>query len=133
MQSLNDIRLEVNKPVYDRLRSAGVDHLLAQHMAHLWIRDPLVIYGTCIIIHFPPFFLFSYPFLDNHIEIDDEENTDHFENIQSTNWQTVRFKPPPPHSLSVSISSLQFLRYPYVLLQIDWLACRVPCDGSLAH
>jgi glutamate--cysteine ligase catalytic subunit len=23
---------------------------------------------------------------------------DHFENIQSTNWQTVRFKPPPPHS-----------------------------------
>merc|ERR1711907_354563 len=23
---------------------------------------------------------------------------DHFENIQSTNWQTVRFKPPPPNS-----------------------------------
>ena len=21
---------------------------------------------------------------------------DHFENIQSTNWQTMRFKPPPP-------------------------------------
>ncbi|CAG2183908.1 unnamed protein product, partial [Oppiella nova] len=24
--------------------------------------------------------------------------TDHFENIQSTNWQTMRFKPPPPQS-----------------------------------
>jgi glutamate--cysteine ligase catalytic subunit len=26
----------------------------------------------------------------------DETDTDHFENIQSTNWQTMRFKPPPP-------------------------------------
>ena len=25
-----------------------------------------------------------------------ETDTDHFENIQSTNWQTMRFKPPPP-------------------------------------
>ena len=28
----------------------------------------------------------------------DEEETDHFENIQSTNWQTMRFKPPPANS-----------------------------------
>ena len=27
-----------------------------------------------------------------------EDDTDHFENIQSTNWQTMRFKPPPPNS-----------------------------------
>jgi len=26
----------------------------------------------------------------------DETDTDHFENIQSTNYQTLRFKPPPP-------------------------------------
>ena len=26
----------------------------------------------------------------------DEDDMDHFENIQSTNWQTMRFKPPPP-------------------------------------
>ena len=32
------------------------------------------------------------------IEIDDETQSDHFENIQSTNWQTLRFKPPPPNS-----------------------------------
>jgi hypothetical protein len=30
---------------------------------------------------------------DGHYE---ETDTDHFENIQSTNWQTMRFKPPPP-------------------------------------
>jgi glutamate--cysteine ligase catalytic subunit len=34
----------------------------------------------------------------DRIEIDDEKYSDHFENIQSTNWQTVRFKPPPPGS-----------------------------------
>ena len=33
------------------------------------------------------------------VELDDETESDHFENIQSTNWQTLRFKPPPPNSL----------------------------------
>ena len=47
--------------------------------AHLFIRDPLVIYS-------------------DRISIDDQKYSDHFENIQSTNWQTVRFKPPPPGS-----------------------------------
>ena len=32
------------------------------------------------------------------VELDDETESDHFENIQSTNWQTLRFKPPPPNS-----------------------------------
>jgi len=57
----------------------GIDELLARHIAHLFIRDPLVIYR-------------------DKLAIDDEKNSDHFENIQSTNWQTVRFKPPPPGS-----------------------------------
>mgnify|MGYP001123127041 CR=1 FL=1 len=26
----------------------GVDPLLARHVAHLWVRDPLVIYGKCL-------------------------------------------------------------------------------------
>jgi len=29
-------------------------------------------------------------------EVDDQTQTEHFESIQSTNWQTVRWKPPPP-------------------------------------
>lgn len=68
-----------DKDVYQKLIENGVDSLLSKHFAHLFIRDPLVIYS-------------------DKIEIDDEKNTDHFENIQSTNWQTVRFKPPPPSS-----------------------------------
>ena len=32
------------------------------------------------------------------VDQNDKEETDHFENIQSTNWQTMRFKPPPANS-----------------------------------
>lgn len=58
---------------------AGIDHLLAQHVAHLFIRDPLTLF-------------------EEKIHLDDANESDHFENIQSTNWQTMRFKPPPPNS-----------------------------------
>lgn len=57
----------------------GIDDLLAKHMSHLFIRDPLVIY-------------------EESIKQDNQKSTDHFENIQSTNWQTMRFKPPPANS-----------------------------------
>merc|ERR1719495_734139 len=55
---------------------------MAQHVAHLFIRD-------------------SVSLFTNKVKEDgdyDEDDTDHFENIQSTNWQTMRFKPPPPNS-----------------------------------
>ena len=32
------------------------------------------------------------------VELNDATQSDHFENLQSTNWQTLRFKPPPPNS-----------------------------------
>lgn len=75
----NDVPLTYDEAVYDRLREGGIDHLLAQHIAHLFIRDTVS--------------LFSEKVCQN-----DKEDTDHFENIQSTNWQTMRFKPPPPNS-----------------------------------
>jgi glutamate--cysteine ligase catalytic subunit len=56
-----------------------VDELLANHIAHLFIRSPLVIFNETI---------------DQNDSID----SDHFENLQSTNWQHMRFKPPPPGS-----------------------------------
>jgi len=75
----NDLDIPTDAESYKTLTDAGFDPLLARHFAHLFIRDPLVIYSDKIFI-------------------DDEKNSDHFENIQSTNWQTVRFKPPPPGS-----------------------------------
>lgn len=70
-------RVLVDQP---ELKLSGLDAPLATHIAHLFIRDPLVQFSETI-------------------DQDDEESMDHFENIQSTNWQTIRFKPPPVNSL----------------------------------
>ncbi|XP_017870758.1 PREDICTED: glutamate--cysteine ligase [Drosophila arizonae] len=75
----NDVKLTYDEAVYKRLIEGGIDHLLAQHVAHLFIRDTVSLFSE-------------------KVHQNDEEDTDHFENIQSTNWQTMRFKPPPPNS-----------------------------------
>lgn len=75
----NDVPLTYNESVYNSLRDGGIDHLLAQHVAHLFIRDTVSLFSE-------------------KVHQNDEEDTDHFENIQSTNWQTMRFKPPPLNS-----------------------------------
>uniref|UniRef100_T1IQF3 Innexin n=1 Tax=Strigamia maritima TaxID=126957 RepID=T1IQF3_STRMM len=78
-EKYNDLKLVYDEEIYKQLSDAGIDHLLAQHIAHLFIRDPISLFNE-------------------KIDQDDEHDTDHFENIQSTNWQTMRFKPPPPNS-----------------------------------
>jgi len=78
-EKYNDIELTYDEAIYQNLIHHDIDELLAKHIAHLFIRDPLVIFNELLIQ-------------------DDENSTDHFENIQSTNWQTLRFKPPPPNS-----------------------------------
>ncbi|KAG5747709.1 hypothetical protein H9Q69_006143 [Fusarium xylarioides] len=67
--------------VYDsdikrQLLEGGMDDRLATHFAHLFIRDPIVVF-------------------EEDLQELDLSKTDHFENIQSTNWQHMRFKPPP--------------------------------------
>ena len=56
----NDIDLEIDQPTLDMLQAHGIDDLLARHIAHLFVRDPLVIYNESIYV-------------------DDKENTNHFE------------------------------------------------------
>ncbi|ORY03394.1 GCS-domain-containing protein [Basidiobolus meristosporus CBS 931.73] len=75
----NDIPLVLDEQICQELMDNGVDEQLARHVAHLFIRDPLVIF-------------------EELLDQDDEVSSDHFENLQSTNWQTMRFKPPPPNS-----------------------------------
>lgn len=75
----NDTNTPYDEAIYNRVRKHGIDDLLAKHLAHLFIRDPLVVFSETI-------------------DQDDMNESDHFENIQSTNWQTMRFKPPPPNS-----------------------------------
>jgi len=76
----NDIPVPIDEETFKLLRDAGVDPALSQHIAHIFIRDPLVIFDGAVE------------------EVDDETQTEHFESIQSTNWQSVRWKPPPPRN-----------------------------------
>ncbi|KAJ6112206.1 hypothetical protein N7523_008267 [Penicillium sp. IBT 18751x] len=74
-----DPDLVVDEDIKKRLIEGGMDDVLATHFAHLFIRDPLVIFSE-------------------DLEELDLEKGDHFENLQSTNWQHMRFKPPPSGS-----------------------------------
>jgi hypothetical protein len=56
----NDIELVYDPEIYAQLRAADVDHLLAQHIAHLFIRDPISLFAE-------------------KINQNDEEEIDHFE------------------------------------------------------
>ena len=64
----NDIPVPIDEDKYRDLREAGIDPLLSQHIAHIFVRDPLVIFDGAVE------------------EVDDETQTEHFESIQSTNW-----------------------------------------------
>ncbi|KEY73745.1 hypothetical protein S7711_06322, partial [Stachybotrys chartarum IBT 7711] len=71
-----DPNLVIDPDIKAELLEGGMDDRLATHFAHLFIRDPIVIF-------------------EEDLEELDLNKTDHFENIQSTNWQHMRFKPPP--------------------------------------
>ena len=74
-----DPGLVVDEQIKTKLVDGGMDELLATHFAHLFIRDPIVIFAEDL----------------KELDLD---KSDHFENLQSTNWQHMRFKPPPSGS-----------------------------------
>ena len=82
-KAYNDIPCEVDEEMDSVLYQEGIDEMLTRHISHLFTRDPLVVF-------------------EGHVELDDDKSTDHFESIQSTNWQTVRWKPPPIPSTACS-------------------------------
>jgi glutamate--cysteine ligase catalytic subunit len=59
------------------LMKEKIDSTMSHHLAHLFVRDPLVQFQGAVT------------------EVDDKASVEHFDSINSTNWQTVRFKPPP--------------------------------------
>ncbi|KAG8930349.1 hypothetical protein FRC00_001197 [Tulasnella sp. 408] len=97
-QKYSDVKLVYDEPAYERLAEAGgclrlaigrhdilnalsfegMDDILAKHFANLYIREPLVVYP-------------------DRMEQDDKQSNEHFESIQSSVWQTLRFKPPQPN------------------------------------
>ncbi|CAG8686079.1 45543_t:CDS:10, partial [Gigaspora margarita] len=66
----NDKNPVYDQNIYKKLIDNEIDELLAHHVSYLFIRDPLFAFEELL----------------------------HQDNIHSTNWQSVRFKPPPPNS-----------------------------------
>jgi glutamate--cysteine ligase catalytic subunit len=54
------VPLVIDEDAYKQLIEAGIDHLLAQHIAHLFIRDSVSLFSE-------------------KVHQDDETETDHFE------------------------------------------------------
>ncbi|KAI6140204.1 glutamate-cysteine ligase-domain-containing protein [Pisolithus tinctorius] len=84
LPAYNDTVVPYDEAIKDRLLSHGIDEMLSKHIAHLFIRDPLMIFSETI-------------------HQDDSSSVDHFEvidlhYIHSTNWQSLRLKPPLPGS-----------------------------------
>lgn len=73
---LNDVSVPINIDAKEVCEESGVDSVLATHIGYLFSRDPLVIFK-------------------GKVELNDALDSSHFENLQSTNWNSVRFKPPP--------------------------------------
>lgn len=59
-EKYNDVPLVYDKEIYKKLRDNDIDHLLAQHIAHLFIRDTVSLFSE-------------------KVHQDDEQDTDHFE------------------------------------------------------
>ncbi|CAL4058999.1 unnamed protein product, partial [Meganyctiphanes norvegica] len=72
----NDVPIIFEEDVYQKLVAGDIDETLAKHVAHLFNRDPVLLYSEIL-------------------NQDDEKQLDHFENINSSNWQSMRFKLPP--------------------------------------
>lgn len=66
----DDIDLVYDHDVYNTLTKDGVDDKLAKHIAHLFIRDPLVIFKELL-------------------DLDDQKSSDHFEVRQHTHKDDI--------------------------------------------
>jgi glutamate--cysteine ligase catalytic subunit len=75
LESLNDAGDALDADALAIMEARGVDKVLAKHIASMFTRDPLVIF-------------------DDAIHLNNSEVLDHFDNVQSTNWNTVRWKAP---------------------------------------
>eukprot|EP00667_Euglena_gracilis_P001614 EG_transcript_1613 len=75
----NDLEVAYDDASLQFLRDNGLDDALARHVAHQLVRDPLVMYQETM-------------------NQDNATSTDHYENLGSTNWNSMRLKLPPPNA-----------------------------------
>tara|TARA_Y100000991_G_scaffold214056_1_gene200972 strand:- start:410 stop:2050 length:1641 start_codon:yes stop_codon:yes gene_type:complete len=77
-QKYNNLNETYNHDCYDYLKKNGIPENLNKHISHLFLRDPIIMYEK-----------------DIEKDINSLENEkDFFVNINSSNWNNVRLKPP---------------------------------------
>ena len=91
-------KFPINQDYYKQFIEAGISENLATHFCNLLVRDPLVIF-------------------DKKINITDDNDMTHFENINSSNWNSLRFKLPRPadgdHSYKIEIRTCDLQLTPF--------------------
>lgn len=70
-------RFPINLSYKESLIKHGFSDRMAEHICNLFSKDPLIIF-------------------EDRIHIENPTDIDHFLNLQSTNWNALRFKPPLP-------------------------------------
>jgi glutamate--cysteine ligase catalytic subunit len=75
--------LAINQQTYERLRKEGFDEIIAQHFAHVFVRDPIVISKQDALMN------------DTPLALEDESSTKQFDSLNGTIWPHVRLKIPP--------------------------------------
>lgn len=68
-------KFRIDEEIFKTMIENGIPKRLSEHFCNLMVRDPLVIF-------------------DKKIDIEDPNDFSHFENFNSTNWNSLRFKPP---------------------------------------
>lgn len=86
----NDTEVRINEKYKQMLLDGNVDQLLANHVASLFERDPLIFYES-----------------QNTEDDQNIDRFDDFENIQSSNWRSTRFKIPIDDGWRVELRSLE--------------------------
>ena len=91
-------KFPINEEYFKQFTDAGIPQNLATHFCNLLVRDPLVIF-------------------DKKININDQHDMTHFENINSSNWNSLRFKLPRPadndYSYKIEIRTCDLQITPY--------------------
>jgi len=68
-------KLPIDEQILKTLQAEGIPNRLAVHISNILYRDPLVIF-------------------DQKLNMIDSKDRSHWENFNSTNWNSLRFKPP---------------------------------------
>ena len=77
-QKYNDLKEEYDEDCYNYLKKKNIPDNINKHISYLFLRDPIIMYEKDL----------------NKNKLITENETDFFVNINSSNWNNVRLKPP---------------------------------------